>query len=614
MFENLQRFFSNGQDPYAIMLDEARRSGREALLTFRMNDDHGNDFLRTQFWVDHPEWRLGKGALDFTHEGVRKYVISLIDEAVRRYDCDGIELDFNRFPTFFKGGSTEDRVEKMNSLVQRVRQLLDGLGQTRGRRLVLAVRVPSNYGRTPPTPESSRLLGCDVPHWTRSGWVDFVTVSEFLFTRFDLSLRPWKTVIHDVPVYGGIECTEGGKKEQYLNADAYRRAARNLFDEGADGIYLFNFFTTREYGAESWEPPFEVLRELTPFDVGYRGGPGLQRPDVEFKIFQFPANQIPRIDGNPDDWSIVPDSYVIGTDQLRDTVMGLDDKRDPANLDVRVKVGWVKGQNHLYFLYEASDNYWDFARDDLHNDIFEVVIDGDLSGGPLIRQMHPNKQLREQFNGHAAFHGVHAQNYHIFTPARDKDWAMVWGTQPWVKDLPFANAAYNYKFNPGEKGKLILEFFVTPFDFAPPDPSRAVATKLEENKRIGMSWAVLDYDDEKSERYTGFWNLSHKTSMYGDASDLVAFRLMPIEKGLRKSIEADWTFQLIDSSERTVSFRDQSYGKITAWHWTFGDGQTSTDRHPIHRFEKPGEYIVTLAIDGPEGNARRTKVWDVTLP
>lgn len=27
--------------------------------------------------------------------------------------------------------------------------------------------------------------------------------------------------------------------------------------------------------------------------------PGLERPDTDFKIFQFPADQIPRIDGAP---------------------------------------------------------------------------------------------------------------------------------------------------------------------------------------------------------------------------------------------------------------------------------------------------------------------------
>ncbi len=38
----------------------------------------------------------------------------------------------------------------------------------------------------------------------------------------------------------------------------------------------------------------------------------LERPGVEFKIFQFPADKIPRIDGKTDDWDIVPESYAIG--------------------------------------------------------------------------------------------------------------------------------------------------------------------------------------------------------------------------------------------------------------------------------------------------------------
>ena len=349
-------------------------------------------------------------------------------------------------------------------------------------------------------------------------------------------------------------------------------------------------------------------------DLSPRETTELQRPDVEFKIFQFPADKIPRIDGDAEDWSIVPATYWIGTDQLRETVMGIEGKHDRTNLDVVVKVGWVKGQNQLYFLYEATDNYWDFARDDLHNDIFEVVIDADRSGGPFIRQMHPDKTLRDKLESHFQFHGVHAQNYHIFTPAEGKDWAMVWGGQPWIKDLPYANAAYKYDFKPREGGKLVLEFFVTPFDHAPRDPARAITSKLVEDAVIGMSWAILDYDDEKAERYSAFWNLSHKTTMYGDASDLVAFRLMPLEKDLRKPVEVDWSFQVINEQTRLVAFRDRSWGKITSWDWDFGDGTRSREQHPQHRYEKPGEFIVTLRAEGPEGKGKRTKVWDVTLP
>jgi len=339
----------------------------------------------------------------------------------------------------------------------------------------------------------------------------------------------------------------------------------------------------------------------------------LERPGVEFKVFQFPANQIPRIDGKADDWSMVPESYVVGSKELKETVNGLKSPPDPRDLDVRVKVGWVKGMNRLYFLYEASDNYWDFNRPDLHNDIFELVVDGDLSGGPFIKQMHPYAGL-DKNEAHYRFHGVHAQNYHIFTPAKGKDWTMVWGCQPWIKDLPYANAAYDYNFKPGEAGRLTLEFWITPFDYAPYEgPAGAIESKLIENRQIGMSWAILDYDDETASKYNGFWNISHKTTMYGNASDLVAFRLMPIEPNLRSPIDANWSFQVVDMSRRLVSFRDESVGDITSWRWDFGDGQTSTGRHPMHQYDKPGEYIVILDVTGPRGSSRRAKVWDVVI-
>lgn len=35
-----------------------------------------------------------------------------------------------------------------------------------------------------------------------------------------------------------------------------------------------------------------------------------------FKVFQFPANKIPTIDGNADDWKMVPESYVVGMNEL----------------------------------------------------------------------------------------------------------------------------------------------------------------------------------------------------------------------------------------------------------------------------------------------------------
>jgi len=353
----------------------------------------------------------------------------------------------------------------------------------------------------------------------------------------------------------------------------------------------------------------------------------LEKPNVTYSVFQFPADKIPRIDGNTDDWSIVPESYVVGTDQLWD-----DSKKhpapDPKTLEVRVRVGWVKGLNRLYFLYEAYDDYWDFSLPGLHNDTFEIVVDGDASGGPLIDKGHkefwtparvgeaaaaPDDRISADA-AHWAIHGVHAQNYHIFTPAVNKDWTMAWGSPTWTKEFPWANAAYAFNFKPGQAGKLVLEFWITPFDYAGPEgPQRAVESVLTENKIIGLAWAIIDYDNVDAKGSSGFWNLSPRHTMYGNASELCAFRLMPLESALQKNLEAQWSWQVVDMDRRLVAFKDRSVGQVSAWKWDFGDGASSTEQHPTHIYEKPGMYVVVLDISGPAGTSRRSKVWDVQL-
>lgn len=353
----------------------------------------------------------------------------------------------------------------------------------------------------------------------------------------------------------------------------------------------------------------------------------LDQPDTTFKVFQFPADQMPRIDGDSLDWASVPDSYAVDTSRLTDT-----DKKnlapDKRTLDVRVRVGWVKGLNRLYFLYEAYDDYWDFSLPGLHNDTFEVIVDGDASGGPLIDVSHQDLFKPEivgaerakidprisTSQAHWASHGVHAQNYHIFTPAVDKDWAMAWGAASWIKQFPYANAATKFDFKPGQPGKLTLEFWITPYDYAGPEgPQRAVESVLYEDKIIGLGWIVIDYDDVKTRERAGFWNLSRQATAFGDASALPAFRMMALEPGSGKPLDARWSFTVVDMDRKLVAFRDETTGSVTNWRWDFGDGASSTEQHPQHAYKTAGSFVVVLDVEGPAGKSRRSKVWDVQL-
>ena len=45
-----------------------------------------------------------------------------------------------------------------------------------------------------------------------------------------------------------------------------------------------------------------------------------------------------------------------------------------------------------------------------------------------------------------------------------------------------------------------------------------------------------------------------------------------------------------------VRFTDTSTGEITAWSWDFGDGNTSSERDPVHTYTTTGNYTVALTV------------------
>ena len=47
-----------------------------------------------------------------------------------------------------------------------------------------------------------------------------------------------------------------------------------------------------------------------------------------------------------------------------------------------------------------------------------------------------------------------------------------------------------------------------------------------------------------------------------------------------------------------VRFADRSQGVSVGQYWDFGDGETSVKLNPIHVYDKPGRYTVTLVKMG----------------
>ena len=242
-----------GIDPYAVWLERSRELGISPWLSMRMNDIHGLDiatgqFINSTFWKNRPDLRRAgycaetalDRAFDYGKQEVRDYHFALIRELVERYELDGLELDWMRFPYHFRPGYELEDGALLTAWLREVSSFVRDYAGTSGRRIELAVRVPSH-------PLTSHAMGLDAVEWARQGLVDRVTASAFYTTAdMDIPIELWRERIgrEDVVLAAGMDHNfRPGYTRYRVLADAALTfgAAASFFHRGADRLYLFNF-------------------------------------------------------------------------------------------------------------------------------------------------------------------------------------------------------------------------------------------------------------------------------------------------------------------------------------------------------------------------------------
>ena len=169
--------------------------------------------------------------LNFACRPVRDYMYSIITELFERFDVDGVSMDFNRHPTFFRREESYQNRYLMTDLVRRVRKRMKEVSAKRGRDLELAVRVP-------PTIADSTRIGLDVREWIDEGLVDIVVAGKGSIP-FEMPIREFVEAAEGtgISVYG---CIEGLKP--VIDENPIRALAARMWRAGA-GVYLYNYFT-----------------------------------------------------------------------------------------------------------------------------------------------------------------------------------------------------------------------------------------------------------------------------------------------------------------------------------------------------------------------------------
>ncbi len=290
-----------GKDDLQIQIDFCRKNGLEIFWSLRMNDGHDAYPVGSRRWTtggwhiapfkrEHPEYLMGKPGdwekygwgprriwtgLDYGYAAVREHIFSLIKEVCEQYDVDGVELDFFRGPPYFTPGLDDLPVEQehldaMTELIRRIKDMTEEIGQSRKKPLLIAARIPHSF-------DHSEHIGIDLKRWLKEDLIDMLIVAEGnkpLVTpfkqmvetghKYDVPVYPcighgfwafwaWLDKKLDIPWRGHeswVEARTTGKIKGATvtvnswdgKVKAIRGVAMNIWNSGADGVYLFNYF------------------------------------------------------------------------------------------------------------------------------------------------------------------------------------------------------------------------------------------------------------------------------------------------------------------------------------------------------------------------------------
>ena len=260
--QRLVPMMDEGVMPIEVYIDECHRQGMTFLAGFRMNDRHGhNADWFTQLSQEKPSWIL-KGyrptsprtadprsyevgcALDYSVEGVRDFLFSIMEAVTNRFDLDGVEFNYTRMTACFPRGQAERSHDIMTGFVRKVRAMLNLAEKQKGRRLKLGVRVLQHL-------DGCKTMGFDIPTWIEDGLIDYIAPGDIGFTDFNAQFEAFVQLARASKclVYPQIQAKLGYYHRDLVQSPGHCRAAiQNFYGAGADGFSTQNYFEVEKFG------------------------------------------------------------------------------------------------------------------------------------------------------------------------------------------------------------------------------------------------------------------------------------------------------------------------------------------------------------------------------
>lgn len=251
-------FIKNGLDYIKTWCETFPTIGINPWISFRMNDihDHGEktSYLLSDFYHEHPEVRrmgdrtggfassYARFAPDYMKELSRTHILDLINEALSRYDCYGIELDWQREIYLFGYGDEYNGLDVLNDFMREVARVVEIYEEKYGHEIKIAIRCASDV-------ETNYDFGLDILTWAAEDMLDLVIpTGHYTTSDTDIPVTEWVSLLkpYGVEIAPCIEeylqpsPSSSGRGKNTLQT--YNGSAAAYFSLGADKIALYNAY------------------------------------------------------------------------------------------------------------------------------------------------------------------------------------------------------------------------------------------------------------------------------------------------------------------------------------------------------------------------------------
>ena len=238
---------NSGKSPLEIVADRGYENGMKVNASLRMDVFYNPTiygFLNGSMYNEYKKFtQPGSFLLSYYYPEVRDYIKNVLIEAASFNNVEGITLDFCRYPTIFgRETPTEEKVLIMNEFL---RNLRNELPQNK----TISIRIPYNEPLS---------YGFDINTWIREDLIDRLIPSSIGAEEF-FNIKPYVDMVKNtnVQLYIGISADVSGhditKEEEelikqglyihnkeYLDIQQYLLRAYEIYEAGAEGIFLFN--------------------------------------------------------------------------------------------------------------------------------------------------------------------------------------------------------------------------------------------------------------------------------------------------------------------------------------------------------------------------------------